>query len=111
MNSKTYECKSAIIGRRKPREEIIDGEIVYPCYVNLSHKNNPHLTTETPFKFLDFKVHKIIIKNLVINYLIPGNDIVINNLESITVEQRGPHLFITGVQHDQETYDEEKGQW
>ena len=98
----TFECKSVIIGRKKPKEEIINGEVVYPCFVNLCDENNPHLSVKPPFKFLDFKAHKIIIRGLNINYLIPGNDIVINNLKSITIEQDGPHLIITGVQEKHE---------
>ncbi len=98
MDSKTYECKSVIIGRRFPREKIVNGEVVYPCFVNLCDHNNPHLSTRTPFKFLDFMAHKIIIENLIVQYLIPGNDIVINNLKSITIRQQGPHLFISGIQ-------------
>ena len=110
----SYKCKSVIIGRRFPREQIIDGEVVYPCFVNLCDFNNPHLSTRTPFKFLDFMVHKVIIKGLVVNYLIPGNDIVINNLRSITVEKKGPHLIISGDQdfesENKAIYKEDKGQ-
>ncbi len=93
---KTYKCKSVIIGRKKKEDAQGDR---FPCFINLCDHNNPHLSTKTPFKFLDFMAHKIIIKGLDINYLIPGNDIVINNLESITIKQEGPHIFVTGVQN------------
>ncbi len=109
MDEKTYQCKSVIIGRRFPREKIVDGEVVYPCFVNLCDYNNPHLSTKTPFKFLDFMAHKIIIEGLIVHYLIPGNDLVINNLKSITIRQEGPHLFITGEQDvDKEKEDNAK---
>ncbi|MEM2121618.1 MAG: hypothetical protein QXU20_03105 [Candidatus Woesearchaeota archaeon] len=93
--NKTYKCKSVIIGRK--RKEDAKGD-VFPCFISLSRVNNPHISKVPPFKFLDFMAHKIIIKGLDVNYLLPGNDLVINDLESITIFQEGPHITITGVQ-------------
>lgn len=91
-----YETKSALIGRKKGTEEEPD---VRPCFINLFKENNPHKSGEAPFEVLEFeKTHKVIIKGLDINYLLPGNDIVINDLEFIEVHVDGPHITISGKQ-------------
>ncbi|MGB9748904.1 MAG: hypothetical protein ACP5OZ_02080 [Candidatus Woesearchaeota archaeon] len=101
----TYRCKSVIIGRKRKKDAIGDR---FPCFINLSSVNNPHISKIPPFRFLDFKAHKIIIKGLNVNYLIPGNDLVINNLESITIIQEGPHITLTGIQKEEEREEKEK---
>ena len=91
---KTYKAKSVILGRKK-------GELpdVRPCFISLFNANDPHKTGEAPSQVLDFDaVHKIVINGLEVNYLLPGNDIVINNLESVSVKVDGPHLFVSGKQ-------------
>ena len=50
-------------------------------------------------KIIDYsKVHKVIIQGLDVNYLLPGNDIVINDLEEIEVEEQGEHIYVKGKQ-------------
>ncbi|MEM0231468.1 MAG: hypothetical protein QXW00_03635 [Candidatus Woesearchaeota archaeon] len=94
-----YYCGSAILGRKEKKEHDDNAVLeTAPIFINLCTKNNPHLTAEIPFKFLEFKVHKVIIRGLDVYYLIPGTDIVINNLEYLDVEQDGPHLYISGKQ-------------
>lgn len=62
-------------------------------------ENDPHKTGEVPFKILEFeKIHRINLHNFKIKYLLPGNDIVVNNLEFIEVEVDGPHIDIKGRQ-------------
>jgi len=91
-----YPTKSIIIGRMKrPSEDDED----YPCFIHLFDMNDPHKSGKVPKEMLDFpKIHKVTIKGLDINYLLPGNDIIINNLESIDVEVDEPHIVITGKQ-------------
>jgi len=91
-----YKTKSAIIGRKKRESEEDDA---YPCFISLFDIHNPHTSGEVPMQILDFPlVHKVIIKGLDINYLLEGNDIVINNLESIEVKVEDGHIFIKGNQ-------------
>jgi hypothetical protein len=91
-----YQAKSAIIGRMKREDK--DDEL-YPCFVSLFDINDPHKTGEVPKEQIKFEqLHKIIIDDLDINYLLAGNDIVINNLEVIDVSYKPPHLFIKGKQ-------------
>lgn len=91
---KTFKAKSVILGRKKG-----DKPDVRPCFISLFNANNPHKTGEVPFHVLDFdEVHKIVIKQLDVSYLLPGNDIVINNLESVSVKVEGPHILVSGKQ-------------
>ncbi len=91
-----YHTKSIIIGRKKGSDENPD---VRPCFINLFDKNNPHKSAEVPFEVLEFEeVHKLIISDLEVNYLLPGNDLVINDLKHIELKVDGPHIFLTGKQ-------------
>jgi len=91
-----YDTKSVVIGRKKrPNKE----DTEYPCFLNLFNINDPHKSGQVPEKMLDFeKIHKVTINGLDVNYLLPGNDLVINDLEFIEVEVQGPHVIITGQQ-------------
>ena len=40
----------------------------------------------------------MIIQGLDVNYLLPGNDIVINDLEEIEVKEQGDHIYVKGKQ-------------
>jgi len=95
-----YHCGSAILGKKQKKDLAEKDSIIEtaPVFVNLCTKNNPHQTAEIPFKFLEFNVHKVIIRGLDVYYLIPGTDLVINNLEYLDIEQDGPHLYISGKQ-------------
>jgi hypothetical protein len=92
-----YETKSAIIGRSGKRDEDGNG----PVFIHLFSKNDPHKTTAVPEKFIDefTKIHKIVFKDLEINFLLAGSDILINDLEYINVEEdpssKG-NLIVTG---------------
>lgn len=89
-----YQAKSVLIGRKKSEENNCD---VRPCFISLFDENNPHLSVEGPKEVLEFeKVHKVIIKDLDVNYLLPGNDIIVNDLKEIDVEQEGPHVIVSG---------------
>ena len=80
-----FDVKSILIARKKR----VDPEDYNnrPCMISLFDKNNPHLNVEGPKKVLEFDPkHKVVIKGLNIEYLLPGNDLLINNLTSIEVE-------------------------
>jgi hypothetical protein len=91
-----HKAKSIIIGRMKRKGLSED----YPCFISIfMNGNDPHKCGDVPAKTLDFdEVHKVIITNLDVNYLPMGNDLVINDLEEINVEVKGPHIYLTGKQ-------------
>jgi len=87
-------AKSIIVSRRK----VVKDE-TYNCVISLFNQNNPHLGQEEPFDIVEFdNIHKVIIKNLNVNYLLFGNDIVINNLKSLDVSSDKEHVTIYGEQ-------------
>lgn len=93
--------KSIIIGRKPNQNE---NEDTRPCFISFFEENNPHLSTKVPNDIKEFvNVHKVVIKGLSVNYLLPGNDIVINDLEELDIEienmHNGDHLHITGKQN------------
>ena len=90
------ECKakSVIIGRKRG-----DDPDSYTCFINLFDVNDPHLKDTVPLQFHDFeKITKVKIKDLVVNYFLDGNDLVINDLETLSIEQKGAKLYISGKQ-------------
>jgi len=91
---KTYKAKSAIVGRKKG-----DNPDFKPCFISLFNGNEPHKSGEVPFEVLDFeRIHKVIINGLDVNYLLPGNDLIVNDLESINVDVHGEHIHLSGKQ-------------
>jgi hypothetical protein len=93
------KTKSAIIGKTK-KEDKYDG-MERPIFISLFDINDPHKTKEVPKKRYDFPkgVHKIILKNLEVDYLLAGHDILINNLEELSFrEDKEGHLIIKGKQ-------------
>ena len=80
-----YKTTSIIVGRMKRKDK---EEIDYPCFITLFDINDPHKTAEVPKKRLDFDhVEKVVIRTpKVLNYLLAGNDLVVNDLVSINVE-------------------------
>ena len=91
-----FQTQSILIGRKKGTDEEPD---VRPCFINLFHENNPHKSGEAPYEVLEFeKVHKMVIEGLDVSYLLPGNDLVVNDLEYIEVIVDGPHITLKGKQ-------------
>src|SRR3989338_6643499 len=73
-----YKTKSVLIARKK---ESGDDFSRRPCFISLFDENNPHLNTQGPKEVVEFeKIHKVVIKGLNIDYLLPGNDIVMKCL-------------------------------
>lgn len=92
-----FKTKSVIIARKGQSKTCKDFN--RPCFISLFDINNPHKTSKEPKKIINFdNKHKIEIKDLYINYLLAGNDLVINNLEHINIKEDGEHLVITGKQ-------------
>jgi len=91
-----YKTKSAIIGKKGK----MDDNENFPIFVNLFDVNDPHKDPDVvPKKFLEYKVHKIILKGLEVEYLLVGKDMVINNLKKIRLSVEGHgHLVVSGEQ-------------
>jgi len=90
-----YKTKSVLIGRKKRQDK--EDFNHRPCYISLFDKNNPHLCKEGPKKIIEFdKKHKMVIEGLNIHYLLPGNDLVINDLKELEVTEEGEVVKVTG---------------
>ncbi len=91
-----YETKSILIGRMK-RESKED--LDRPCFISMFNDNDPHKTGEVPKKRLDIEhITRIRIKGLDVDYLLLGNDILINDLKSVDIDQNATEILITGNQ-------------
>lgn len=89
-----HKTKSIIIGRKKGGTEDFK-----PCFIAFFDVNNPHQKNLVPKKIVEFdRIHKVVIEGLNVNYLLPGNDLVINNLQSIDLKQDGEHIHVRGKQ-------------
>jgi hypothetical protein len=91
-----FETKSIIFGRKK-RENPDDED--YPFFIAFFSVNNPHTSGKVPDSIREFPhIHKVVVTGLDFNYLLMGNDIVINDLEEIDVEVCDGHVHLTGIQ-------------
>jgi hypothetical protein len=96
MMKKTYNTKSAIIGRKK---KLPESQKDRPCFLHLFDHNNPHTSGQVPQEMHEFLAHKIFFKGLDFEYLVEGNDILINDLTELTILEKEPgHIFIEGKQ-------------
>ena len=92
-----YKTKSVLIARKKSYDDDFNRR---PCFISLFDENEPHLNVQGPKEVVEFdKIHKVVIEGLNVDYLLPGNDIVINNLTEIEIEERNDHVFIRGKQN------------
>ena len=90
-----YETKSIIVGRKKGEED----SDTKPCFIALFSVNEPHKKNVVPSEIIEYtNVHKIILKGFDVNYLLHGNDLVINDLEFVEIKKEGPHVIIRGEQ-------------
>ena len=91
-----YKTKSVLIARKKSYDDDFSRR---PCFISLFEENDPHLSVKGPREVVEFeKIHKVIIKGLNVDYLLPGNDIVINDLLEVEVEEHDDHIYVTGKQ-------------
>lgn len=91
--SMEYKTKSAVIGRKKVAED------KYNCIINLFDVNDPHLSKKVPKEPLEFEnIDHVHINGLDFKFCLMGNDIVINDLKSISIEQRDRILDVSGEQ-------------
>ena len=91
-----YPVKSAIVGRMKRKSK---DESTYPCFISLFNITAPHRSGQVPDKILDFeRIRKVMIKGLEINYELAGNDLILDNLDELSVEQEGEVITVSGKQ-------------
>ena len=91
-----YKTKSVLIARKKSYDDDFSRR---PCFISLFEENDPHLSVKGPREVIEFeKIHKVVIKGLNVDYLLPGNDIVINDLTEIEVEEHDDHVYVKGKQ-------------
>lgn len=87
-----YDTKSVLV-TRFPRKD--DNEFK-TASIKLFNINDPHKTEEMPIESLEFEnIEKIIMKNIEIDYYLEGNDIIINDLEHVSIEQEGNSVVIS----------------
>ena len=92
-----YPTRSVLIARKK-RTDLEDYNH-RPCFISLFDENDPHLNVLGPKKVIEFdRKHKIVIEGLDVHYLLPGNDIVINNLSEIHIEESDELIKVFGSQ-------------
>lgn len=94
---KTYKAKSVVISR-KPGANHPEG--LWSAFIGLFMENNPHLKGRAPFEVLELKeTEKVRLRDLRnISFYLLGNDLVINNLESVTIEKKENIVLVTGKQ-------------
>ena len=95
-----YKTKSVIIGRTKrDKKAKAKDDMFRPCFIALYDSNNPHLKSHPPKQIIEFdKVDKINLENFKVDYLLAGNDLVVNDLEYVDVTKKGNQVFLNGKQ-------------
>jgi len=92
-----YKVKSVVVSRKPSHKD----EEVWHAFIGFFDENNPHLKGKVPFEVVEIQnVAKVRINELKnISYYLMGNDIVINNLEELTIEQGDGVVTLTGKQN------------
>ena len=94
---KKYKVKSVVVSRKPSHKD----EEIWQAFIGFFDENNPHLKGKVPFEVVEIQnVQKVRINELKnISYYLMGNDIVINNLEELTIEQEDGVVTLTGKQN------------
>ena len=95
---KTFQAKSIVISRKPGKSE--DG--FKTAFIGLFKDNNPHLSNKVPFEVVEVKeTERVRIRELRnVSFYLMGNDIVINNLEEVSIKQTEDNIItITGKQN------------
>ena len=94
---KKYKAKSVVVSRKPSHKD----EEVWHAFIGFFDENNPHLKGKVAREVVELQnVQKVRINELRnISYYLMGNDIVINNLEELTIEQEDGVVTLTGKQN------------
>ena len=92
-----YKAKSVVVSRKPSHKD----DEVWHAFIGFFDENNPHLKGKVPFEVVEIpNVEKVRINELRnVSYYLMGNDIVINNLEELTIEQEAGVVILTGKQN------------
>lgn len=89
------ETKCIIISR-KPRE---DDKTFKTASIAFFEKNDAHKLGIAPTQTKDFPdTEKVLLTGLDVSYYLEGNDLLINDLTSVTIDEQEKALLITGEQ-------------
>ncbi|MCX6707488.1 MAG: hypothetical protein NT001_05110 [Candidatus Woesearchaeota archaeon] len=84
IKNQKYKAKSAMLSR-KPRTN--ESDEFKTAVIALFEVNNPHKTGDEPTRILEFpNMEKVRVRNMNLSFYLEGNDMVINDLKSITIE-------------------------
>ena len=94
---KKYITKSVVVSRKPSHKKEED----WHAFIGFFEENNPHLKGKVPREVVEIRnVQKVRINELRnISYYLMGNDIVINNLEELTIQQEDGVVTLTGKQN------------
>ena len=85
-----YKAKSMLIARM-PRGKHENKTAV----VKLFNTNDPHLSDKFPSKEIKFEnTKRVILHNMTVKYMTEGNDLIINDLNSVKIEKVKDHHTI-----------------
>ncbi|HIH11791.1 TPA: hypothetical protein HA241_06380 [Candidatus Woesearchaeota archaeon] len=92
----TYKAKSVVVSRKPGKNK----EGLWTAFIGLFDDNNPHLKAKVPKEVLEIReVEKVRIRDLRnISFYLLGNDIVINNLETVSIDVANNIVTLTGKQ-------------
>ena len=96
ISTKTYATKSLTLSRKPGKDR--DG--LWTAFIGLFEEKNPHLKGKVPTEVVEFReVEKVRIHDLRnISYYLMGSDLIINNLEEVTIGKESSVVTITGRQ-------------
>lgn len=85
-----YMANSVIISRKRDKKNQC-----FSVLFALFDITDPHLSTKVPLNVLEFeKITQVVIKDITVNYMTEGSDIVINGLSKIKLtELNGEIVF------------------
>ncbi|MEK6809682.1 MAG: hypothetical protein AABY40_03335 [Nanoarchaeota archaeon] len=92
-----YTAKSVVVSRKPSHKNEED----WHAFIGFFEENNPHLKGKVPREVVEIPhVEKVRIRDLRnVSYYLMGNDIVINNLEEVTIDYEGGVVTLTGKQN------------
>ncbi len=90
-----YDFKSIIVGRMKrPNPD----DTTYPCFVSMFNLHEPHRSGQAPLEILNFEnIRKVRIEGMKVNYMLAGNDLVVDYIDELDIEQKGDVILIKGT--------------
>ena len=90
-NMTEYKTKTIMLGRGK---KIAEG--VYPLLISFFDKSDPHLKGTVPKKVIEYKdVEKVKLIGFTVDYMLAGNDLVINDLTTVKLEKKENLLIVS----------------